>query len=388
MHEGTTASEILASIRRAREKVGVSPEELEEKLILGPGWISLFESGQVLPSLDVMIAIVHEAGLSLRDVLADIPDPDEPPEIARQIYAEDVGRNLLVRFRYANFDAEYLLQNTNKESFEKVVKTLRDGLARLSEADAGQSEALKTDAVATAFLEAMEAWPDANPSDIWWFIIYRAYCDPFNHPAQFSRLDFTQSWKRTGGWALEEVLVRHYGPYLREHGINLFIPTGTQKQRIIGDIDVGDRIEADKLDVALTGYLGDREEFFGVVHVKSSFAERRTDDVPMSTALVRAGYTSPLWTMDCKSIPNTHPFNRGELGRVHGRRSAKRRDIEDEGYFSGCFSYNQNTEASPDALPAERRVYVCNFRDPNDAFSEFIITRWQEFRSRGAVARQ
>jgi len=60
----------------------------------------------------------------------------------------------------------------------------------------------------------MELWPHANPSDIWWFVVSRAYHDPFNHPAHYARLDLGQSWKRTGGWALEEVLVRHYGPAL------------------------------------------------------------------------------------------------------------------------------------------------------------------------------
>lgn len=102
-------------------------------------------------------------------------------------------------------------------------------MARLAVAETGVSEALKTDSVASTFLKAVEVWPDANPSDLWWFVIYRAYCDPYNHPAQFARLDFTQSWKRTGGWALEEVLVRHYGPFLRARGVNLFIADGSTK---------------------------------------------------------------------------------------------------------------------------------------------------------------
>ena len=157
------------------------------------------------------------------------------------------------------------------------------------------------------------------------------------------------------------------------------IADGTTKQRLVTRLDVGDRIEADKIDVVLTG--GQDERFFGVVHVKASFAERRTDDVPMSTALTRAGYTSPLWTMDCKSMPATVPRNRGELGEAQGRRSAKRRDIEDEGYFTGCFSYNRNTRPSVGNLAPERRVYTCKFKDPDDAFSRFILERWRAFQS-------
>src|SRR5690606_14110011 len=156
--------------------------------------------------------------------------------------------------------------------------------------------------------------PDANPSDLWWFLIYRSYCDQYNHPAEHSRLDFTQSWKRTGGWALERILERHYGPALAKHGINLIIADGERKVRLLESLNVGHRLEADKMDVLLTVGKGAREQLIGVVHVKASFAERRTDDVPMSKALVDAGYISPLWTMDCKSTPSGRPINRGELG--------------------------------------------------------------------------
>jgi len=31
------------------------------------------------------------------------------------------------------------------------------------------------------------------------------------------------------------------------------------------------------------------------------------------------------------------------------------------------------------AMPAERRVHVCDFSNPDDAFSRFILERWRAF---------
>ena len=145
-------------------------------------------------------------------------------------------------------------------------------------------------------------------------------------------------------------------------------------------------MEADKADVLLTTMVRGEERCFGVVHVKASFAERRTDDVPMSGALVNAGYASPLWTMDCKSTPSTTPYNRGELGPVltagKDRRSAKRKDIEVNGYFSACFSYNRNTLPTPVDQQARACIHICNFRHPDDAFGRFILAERQRFLNR------
>ena len=125
---------------------------------------------------------------------------------------------------------------------------------------------------------------------------------------------------------------------------------------------------------------------FGVLHVKASFAERRTDDVPMSRSLVEAGFSSPLWTMDCKSSPSTNPVNKGELGSSitpgGDPRSAKRKDIEDDGYFSACFSYNKNTNPTPQTQSARGRIFVCDFRSPDDAFSRFVLAEWERFRTK------
>jgi transcriptional regulator with XRE-family HTH domain len=385
---------VLARLKELRIKAGFSEAHLERELILGPGWIARFEAGEVVPTLDVLLAILNVIGADFDDLTKGISSKDAAAEIDRAIYAEAKGSDLIIRFRYADHDAQYRLPNATLEQFEKILLHLRDGLARLTKVASpvdGKAETVKADSVAQAFLKAVKIWPHANPSDLWGFLISRAYCDPFNHPAAYSRLDHGQSWKRTSGWALEEILVRHYGPFLKKHDINIFIAAGgDRKQNLLDQLDVAD-LEADKVDVLLSGEVKSKERCFGVVHVKASFAERRTDDVPMSQALVAAGYTSPLWTFDLKSGPSANPVNRGELGAVLATtgilgmplpdtRSAKRRDIEVAGHFSACFSYNANTKPTPvDQKKAKARISVCDFRNPDDTFSQFIRAEWDRF---------
>ena len=387
MNSHSATSALLSRFKELRESAGISESELEKILILGPGWINKIEAGEVIPRINTLLALLNSVDADLPALAREI-DISRDTEIDRQIASEYRDDGLLIRFPYGKFDAEYLLLGATQRQFSHILKKLRNGLAKL--AIVGEVDAVKAEAVARTFLEATKLWPNVNPSDIWWFIISRAYCDPFNHPAEFSRLDLGQSWKRTGGWALEIILVQHYSRYLRKNGINLSIAKGERKIRLVKQLKTNDRIEADKIDVFLTGKIKGMERCFGVVHVKASFAERRTDDVPMSKSLIEAGYTSPLWTMDCKSVPSRRPYNKGELGKSWSGeneqkdyRNAKRKDIEDDGYFSACFSYNQNTEPTLAEYQKSRaRIYTCNFCNPNDHFSKYVINKWNEFKSK------
>jgi transcriptional regulator with XRE-family HTH domain len=370
---------ILSRLRTFREQAGLSTRELEEKLILGPGWIPRFEAGETVPALDVLIAILHVLGRTTGELFEETETEASAGSVARSLFAENVGDDLVLQFDYADHEASYRLDSASLDEFEQVLRVLRDGLA---------GEQQKSDAVVSAYESAVRFWPNANPSDLWWFLIYRAYLDPFNHPAAEARRNFHQSWVRTGGWALERVLVGHYGPSLLKHGIKLSIPLGDEKELLIGQLEVPSRLEPDKVDVVLSATGEDGGDVcFGVVHVKASFAERRTDDVELSKALVDAGYCSPFWTMDCKSTPSENPVNRGELGELlsemEDARSAKRKDFEVDGYFSACFSYNSRTKPTPqDQRKVAAPIYVCDFREPDDAFTGFLQAEWARFRKR------
>lgn len=383
---------LLLRLKLFREEASLSPAEVEKRLILGPGWVNSIENGKIIPSLDVIASFLSVYGKSLSDLA--VGARGSVPTIHRSITAEAAGADILIHFAYAKHDATYTLVGATVDQFNEVVLTLRDGLAQLRQLnvseDDDRAKTIKTESVANAFLKAVQIWPTANPSDIWWFLLYRAYCDQYNHPSEHFRLDFTQSWKRTGGWALERILERHYAPTLARHGINLIIADFERKTSLLQCLDVGHRLEADKIDVLLTVGNGTNEKIIGVVHVKASFAERRTDDVPMSQALVKAGYISPLWTMDCKSMPSAKPHNRGELGTVFfgkgkDARSAKRKDIEDDAFFSACFSYNKNTVPTPPKFKAKARIHVCNFSNTNDAFVNFILAERERVRKKLAV---
>ncbi len=304
----------------------------------------------------------------------------------RKFDALETDAGLELSFDYHHYRARYVLKGATLRELADVLDTLRSGLADAAQSNVASTRGrLKTEAITSAFLKAVKYWPSTNPSDLWWFLIYRAFMDPLNHPVQTAHTNLLQSWKRTSGWALEEIAVRHYGRYLAQHGVELCIPDQDKKERIRKNItehaNSHININTDKIDLALFGTIpGDEPVFFGVVHVKASFAERRTDDVPLSLLLKRYGYTTPLWTMDCKSAPSPEPINLGELGARTDRLSHKRREIEEEGYFTGCFSYNTNTIPSGEHLPPERRIYVCDFANPEDQFSQFILNRWNNFR--------
>ena len=50
---------LLNNLKLIREKANLSTQELEDRLILGPGWINRFETGETIPTLDMMITILN-----------------------------------------------------------------------------------------------------------------------------------------------------------------------------------------------------------------------------------------------------------------------------------------------------------------------------------------
>lgn len=359
------------NVRQRREILRLSQEGLAVAAGLDRSYIGGIERGERNPSLTAILqlaAALEVPPARLFDSLGD-NSPVVPDAVNRLRVAES-EEGLAIRFRYDRYDAKYLLPSATRSQYNNVVAVLRRGLT-----EDGRSR----DAVANAFIRATRLWPDINPSDLWTFLINRAYCDRSNHPEVNERLNLEQSWKRTSGWALERVLIEHYGPFLGKNGVIITTGNKAKKESLLSA--AGDsRIVPDKADI-LISYADSGENLLGVVHVKASIAERRTDDVPMSQALMEAGYLSVFWTMDCKSFPSAKPENRGEFGEASGERiSEKRRDFEEHGHFSACFSYNSNTRPTLEGDRAAK-IFVCDFKNPDDHFARFLIdARFQRLR--------
>ena len=115
-----------------------------------------------------------------------------------------------------------------------------------------------------------------------------------------------------------------------------------EKRKLLQSMNLNYAVEAEKADVLLLDISKNRRECFGVVHVKASIAERRQNDQNFSLALLSKNYFSPFMTMDCKSMPSANPVNKGEFGITidddQDNRIDKRKEFEEEGYFSSCFS--------------------------------------------------
>ena len=295
--------------------------------------------------------------------------------IGRNVEVKSVSNGIAVSFEWGQYRPSYTIQEATIEEYNELRRVLKDGLLTRE----------KSHAVAKAFLLAVEMWPNANPSDLWYFIIPNLYYDPFNHQVDEMGKNLQQSWKRTSGWALERIVVEHYASILAESSIELYsTENNAEKKKLLAPLNLGSQSVPEKADILLLYTRGNETKCFGVVHVKASFAERRTDDVPFSAALIAKGYMSTLMTMDCKGIPNDIAWNPGELGSVwdgvgKDMRSQKRTDIEVDKKFDACFSFNLNTQPTPDQFHAQARVVNCNFTKPDseEPFVKWILQGWR-----------
>jgi len=238
------------------------------------------------------------------------------------------------------------------------------------------------EAIALAFLHLLRKCPDANASDLWHHVVYRQYLEIL---PKYRPQDPAQSWKRASGDALEVVIQRWYAPVLAPHEIEIeMLVNDSLREASLKAMSINEEVGAGKLDMAFYARMGKQDRvIIGGLHVKGSLAERVSDDVPTSRAIMmNRGFLSPLWTLDVKSFPPPQGdlVNRGELGSPD-QPSEKRKYIEQHGDFDNCYSANSRTIPSSGETPSGKRIYAISFSDKMDQFSRDVIAHVERLRS-------
>jgi transcriptional regulator with XRE-family HTH domain len=401
--------QIGARIKQLREERGLTQEDLAAKAHSDAATLSKIESGRRNVRLETLGFFLVALNVSAKEFFAaDLfaekltYDPDDSKSINSDAFSvEDVGDTARVSFRSGAHDATVDFKGLSREKIAEAVLTLRGGLRQaeitpligeVADEDPGVPEegeadteappttttALMSSAIAESFLSLVRGSVILNPSDVWRYIVGPAFCDPRNHPASSARKNLEQSFKRTSGWAFERILVAHYNPFLEEHGVIL---TKENVDELLDGMKLTGRVHRDKVDLFIAARAGSALKPLGVVHLKSSIAERRTDDVSASQLVMNGGFISLFVTLDGKDAPSTNPVNKGEYGKplIYDPRkkawkgSDKRKDVELRGFFSAVFSFNRRTQESPEKTESGCRIMRVDFSNPNDAFSRFIL---------------
>jgi len=266
------------------------------------------------------------------------------------------------------------LAGVTESAYARVREILNHALA--------QPAVKNREGICEAFLYVLRECPAGNPSNLWHHVVYRLYCEVFGkHRPQ----DPKQSWVRASGDALEIAVQELYKPALEPHGVRISaLISRQQKKAALVEMGLGESVGDSKLDVALYVQGGDKSwHVFGGAHIKASLAERVSDDVPCSRAMMRKGYWSPLWTLDVKSFPPPHGdlVNRGELGSPSSP-SEKRRYVENHGDFDNCYSANTRTVPSSGSTSSGKLVYTLDLPSQPDQFAEDARSQAERWRER------
>ena len=401
---------IGARIKHLRESKGITQEQLAGQARSDAATLSGIETGKQNLSAETLGNFVAALNVTPKEffradefgvkLTAELDDAECVN--SERFSVEAVGDGVRVQFQSGRHDASLNFRGLTRQKVVEAVLMLRRGLRQadispqVGDDPAGDSEekpsskrVLMSSAIAESFLSLVRGDPTVNPSDVWRYIISPAFCDPRNHPGSSAKKNFEQSFKRTGGWAFERILVAHYTEFLAKHGVVL---TKVGAKHLLQSMDLVGQVPLDKIDLFIAAQEGDSLVPLGVIHLKSSIAERRTDDVPASQRVMSKGYISLFVTLDSKDTPGLNPVNKGEYGRLlvydeknkNWKGSEKRKDIEVSGVFSAVFSFNVRTIESPAITPSSCRIARANFANPEEGLSRLILeTKGNLIRGKG-----
>lgn len=371
--------EVIRLLKTNRELAGLSQQQVADRLGQHQSYIAKIETGErrldVIELIDLLSALESDAPAFLQSLGWMVRERSRE-EIAFPVRGSAValGGDCQISLAWNDRRFPLVLQGVQPD----VYNALEDEIVARFRA-LNTSSDRNRDTIAWALRLAITRMPKANPSDIYHHIVYRLYMREYN------RSDPAQSWVRAGGEAIEVFLEAQYSDVLQNAGIEVrALITRLQKRWALEQMGLSGLVGDSKLDLVLVG-TGDSGEkiVFGGIHAKASLAERVSDDVPCSQAMMRKGLWSCLFTFDAKSFPppTGDLVNRGELG-TEGAPSDKRRYITEHGSFSACVCYNTRSSPSPSTTVSGRQIYVSTMDPDSDPLPELILRAWTEFRQR------
>lgn len=375
---------LIEQLISARKAAGITQEALAEALQTEQPTISKVESFDrridIIELYDWLAAIgcghrkfLEDVGWMTEDVDTSLPAIPVPGKAQSVVEAGSFkGTNIQMAWQGQRRDVFIAGLPTDmylalEDDVSKIYKKLNDGKG-------GKNR----DAIFQALNIAITRFPDVNPSDIYHHIIYRIYL------REYTKTQADRSWVRAGGEAFELFLQTLYNRRLNSKGIFVkWLLNDALRASALLEMGIQDKVGGSKLDIALYGQVNGKMVAFGGIHAKASLAERVSDDVPCSVAMMKKGLSSYLVTLDAKSFPPPMGdlVNRGELGSIASP-SDKRAYVEAHGSFDACFSYNLRSVPSGAGTQSGRRIYVSTFSDQTDPLPGVVEAAWKKFSRR------
>jgi transcriptional regulator with XRE-family HTH domain len=379
---------LIEELVRSRNAANVTQGQLAERLKVPQSYVSKVETRErrldIIELVDWCVALGTNCESVLRTggFLAplELLREDAPVEKAGDRHSVVVpvpgsarkdGQHISVILESRGKKYAIVLNNTTTEEYETVEKFTAQRLAGLN-----NGLEMNRKVIAECLLFAIETMPRCNPSDVYHHVVYRLFL------REYYKSDPNQSWARAGGEAVELFIEKKYKKILAARGIVIKALIGKDnKHAAISEMGLTSEVSSSKLDVGLWGRLADGSEvIFGGIHVKASMAERVSDDIPASRAMMAKGFASILFTFDAKSFPppGGDLVNRGEFGSV-AEPSDKRVYIEHQGAFDVALTYNTRIEPSPLGTKSGKRILVSTMEPSEDNLPEFVAGKWAEF---------
>lgn len=241
-----------------------------------------------------------------------------------------------------------------------------------------------SDAVASVFVDAINQYSDRNLTAIWLQGIYQNYCE--------LNTGELQAWRNIGGTAFEKAVVQYYNNQLPKYLRMEHVSDNPEIQDQLTQLARGANVENPTSgeyfgDAVVLGEYDGEWYIYSVLQTMTSFKGRLSDEQWKGELVQELGLFAPLVTLD--SASNTDQNIDGEVGSATSR-NVPGRIVEEQQAFTNMYSFNQNTEQTPNAEAGGkyqiRTIGQANF-DPlvNDlvqAWSEFIqpLSTLNEFR--------